>query len=427
MRRRLALGAAAVTTTVALAFLVPLALVVRTVTEERAVARAELVARSLAPLVAVTDDAALVADAVAALSVPEALVVVHLPGVAPVGGPVSDDALVAEGRSGRAVVARDDGGATVVLPVAAAGAEPAVITVAVPAEALRRGVGRAWVLLAGLGAVLLLIAVGLADRLARSVVVPVRALADTTRRLAAGELDARVEPSGPPEIAEVGRAANRLAERIGVLLTRERELVADLSHRLRTPLAVLRLDAEQLGDGDAADRLRDDVDLLERGLGNLIREARRQPAGPPAVLDLGGLVRERTAFWAVLAEEQGRPWTVAVPAEPVPVAVDAEDAAAALDAVLANVFSHTSERTACRIALVAHAGAATLAVEDDGPGFRAGVAARGASGAGSTGLGLDIVRRAAEAAGGTLELGAADGSGARVVLVLPLTAAGTHP
>ncbi|WP_202862978.1 HAMP domain-containing protein [Ornithinimicrobium murale] len=52
----------------------------------------------------------------------------------------------------------------------------------------------------------------------------------------AGELDARVRPSGPGEVRAIGGALNHLATRIGELLAAERESVADLSHRLRTPL-----------------------------------------------------------------------------------------------------------------------------------------------------------------------------------------------
>ena len=86
-----------------------------------------------------------------------------------------------------------------------------------------------------------------ADRVARGVVRPVADLAHTAERLGAGDLDARVEPAGPPEIVEVGHTLNRLAGRIVELLAAERELVADLSHRLRTPITALRLDAEALG------------------------------------------------------------------------------------------------------------------------------------------------------------------------------------
>jgi signal transduction histidine kinase len=59
-------------------------------------------------------------------------------------------------------------------------------------------------------------------------------------------------------------------------------------------------------------------------------------------------------------------------------------------------------------------------VEDDGPGLAdPALVERGRSGAGSTGLGLDVARRTAEAAGGRLVVGARPGGGARIVLEIP--------
>jgi len=275
-------------------------------------------------------------------------------------------------------------------------------------------------MLALLGVALVVVAVLLADRFGRRIVRPVRDLAEASRRLGAGDLDARVAPAGPPEIAEVGQVTNRLAERIVELLTAERELVADVSHRLRTPLAVLRLDAEQLPPGPATERVREDLDVLEHDLTMVIQQARRGFRGPASTIDLVGLVRDRAAFWSALAEEQQRPWSVTVPDRPLTVASDREELAAALDAVLGNVFTHTDEPAGCRISLLAINDEAVLTVADDGPGFVQGAPARGSSGAGSTGLGLDIARRVAESAGGRLAVENAPGGGARVTLTFPL-------
>ena len=87
-----------------------------------------------------------------------------------------------------------------------------------------------------------------ADQLARSLVRPLAALARASDRLAGGDLSARAMVAGPPEVRRAGSGLNRLAVRIGDLLAHERETVADLSHRLRTPLTALRIDAESLRD-----------------------------------------------------------------------------------------------------------------------------------------------------------------------------------
>ena len=85
--------------------------------------------------------------------------------------------------------------------------------------------------------------------------------------------------TGPPEVRRAGAGLNRLAVRIGELLAHERETVADLSHRLRTPLTALRIDAESLRDGAEMERLLADVGSVERTVSEIIREARRQREG----------------------------------------------------------------------------------------------------------------------------------------------------
>jgi signal transduction histidine kinase len=192
--------------------------------------------------------------------------------------------------------------------------------------------------------------------------------------------------------------------------------VADLSHRLRTPLAGLRLEAETLGDPTERVRVQEATDEVARSVDRLIDEARRplrtnlHPSS-----DLAAIVRDRAEFWAPLADDERRSLDLALPDEPVLVASSSADVAAAVDALIGNVLAHTPEGTGLRIAVTAVDDGAHLVVMDHGPGIDdASVVERGVSGAGSTGLGLDIVRRTAEAAGGWLRVGRAPGGGARV-------------
>ena len=129
------------------------------------------------------------------------------------------------------------------------------------------------------------------------------------------------------------------------------------------------------------------------------------------------MVEERAAFWQALADEQGRRTAVHVGEGPFVVRIPAADAEAMVDALLGNVFAHTPEGTAFAVALYGDADTVRLVVDDEGPGFDIDAAGRGISGGGSTGLGLDIVRRSAEAAGGRLAVGR--GPGARVEVILP--------
>ncbi len=132
------------------------------------------------------------------------------------------------------------------------------------------------------------------------------------------------------------------------------------------------------------------------------------------------MVRSRADFWSVLADEQHRQVEVDVPATAVPVRLHADDLAAAVDALLGNVFSHTPEGTAFAVRLTPRdEGGAVLVVSDEGPGLPDSSALqRGQSTAGSTGLGIDIARGTAEASGGRMEISSRPGSGTRVALHL---------
>jgi signal transduction histidine kinase len=262
-------------------------------------------------------------------------------------------------------------------------------------------------------------AVLVADRLARSVTSPASDLAGTARAFASGDTGVRASIEGPSEIGAIAAAFNQMADRVHELLAAERERVADLSHRLRTPLTALRLDVEATG----SDALGADLDRLELAVSQLISSARRPLRdGLVASCDLRRVTTERTEFWGALAEDDGRIWTCEVPDQPTFVALDAEDAAAAIDVLVGNVFTHTPEGTPYEVVLRRVPGRRVLLIIGDaGPGIANPTMAmgRGDSGARSTGLGLDIAVQAAASAGGTLTLGRSHLGGAEVRLDLP--------
>ncbi|NUS07809.1 MAG: HAMP domain-containing histidine kinase [Nonomuraea sp.] len=409
MRRWLALLVAATTSLVLIALLVPMALLIATVAENGAMSRATAAAESVAVAVG-TPDLALAVEQVARP------VTVFLPGGRTAGAPAAPSDAVRLAATGRSVTAVAPGGREVL--VSAQSPEgTAVIRVFVPDAELTRGVREAWLALLVLGLALVVLGIVLADRLALAVTRPVDGLARVSHRLAGGDLTARAEPGGPPEVRSVALALNHLAGRIDDLLAAERESVADLSHRLRTPLTGLRLEAESLRDPEEAGRVQARVDALERAVSAVITEARRRSAGRGSC-DAAEVVRGRVRFWSVLAEDQGRRVSVSLPDGPVRVAVAAEELAACVDALLGNVFAHTPEGADLSVRLSPRPSGATLVVEDSGPGFEAGLLKRGISGGGSTGLGLDIARRTAESAGGGLAVSSSDGGGARVEVTL---------
>jgi signal transduction histidine kinase len=413
VRRWLALLAAATTSTVLVALLVPMALLIRTVAENGAVNRATSAAESVVVAVGTPD----LPLAVERMPVPAT---VFLPDGRVLGEPAPVSDAVRLAKAGRSVTAQAQGGREVLVSVRTAEG-PVVIRVFVGDAELSSGVREAWLALGLLALALVVLGIVLADRLALRVTRPVGELARLSHRLAGGDLSARAEPGGPPEVESVGRALNHLAGRIGDLLEAERESVADLSHRLRTPLTGLRLDAESLRDPEEAARIGARADALERAVSAVISETRRRadrdaagavaPARRPSC-DATAVVRGRVLFWSVLAEDQERAFTVELPDGSAEVAVSEGDLAACVDALLGNVFAHTAEGLAFAVRLAATADGAVLTVSDDGPGFPAEFGERGTSGGGSTGLGLDIARRTAAASGGGMSV-----SGAAVELV----------
>jgi signal transduction histidine kinase len=418
MRRRLTLTVLAVTAMVTVAFLIPLGLVVKVVANDRALSVADQEARSLSSVLAVETSPAALSTVLAQLNGNGGgrSATVFLPDGQRIGAHITaPSSELALARRGRAFSASSDGETRVWTPVhLATGVVVGVVTV--PNRLLTQGVLRSWLVLAGVGLAVLVLAMALADRLGRSAVRSIEDLDAVTQRLRQGELEARVEPAGPPEIASMGRAVNSLADRILELLALEREEAADLSHRLRTPLAALQLETESLKDEGDRQRMGGAVRALTQNVNNVIVEMRKGRSTPvPEVSDIAATVRDRLAFWSVLAEEQGRAWTADIPDAVVEVGLPAADLAAAVDAVIGNVLAHTPEGTAFAVNLIVSTAYCTLVVDDDGPGLPPGnMRERGHSSGGSTGLGLDIVERTAAMASGGLQLGASKSGGTRV-------------
>ena len=419
MRRRLAWVFVALSVMLTVGFLVPLGISVKSQAKLRGVAAAQSDARGVATAVAAvagaTGEAPDISEVEFILNTyGEHKLVVVLPDGTEVWNipyeltslPISDAG---------SIVVDVDGGAVALVPVAFADyEEPYVVASFVSNKDLQEGVTTSWLILFALGLIVVFGSVPLADRFAISLVRPMKNLSDAAHKWASGDLEARVSPSGPTEIAESGHAFNLLAERLTGLLSAERERVADLSHRLRTPLAALRLQVESVDNEDQKSALISDISNLEGEVTALIEDVRRSDEKQPSISDLASVVTQRMGFWQVVAAAQNRELTIKCP-EKQEILVDSSDAEVltVLDNLIQNVLTHTA--TGVGFHVTVEKDPPSLIVSDEGEGLSSpDVFDRGSSTGESSGLGLDIVRRIAESSGGDVRIG--QGSGANIVV-----------
>ena len=423
MRRQIGWLMVATTSAVVLAFVIPLCLLVRTLAEDRAVANADQEARNVAILVFGLPNARNLDDLVTAVDqrsdAAQTTVVTadgrilgtEVPGI-------KSDPQVQQAAKGEAFTERDSSGAQVLVPVVTEQGT-AVVRTTVSSEALHQGVTRAWISIIALGAALLAIAVVIGARLGRRISTPVTDLAVVAHQLKDGDLDARATPAGPSETQELGVALNLLAQRIVELLSAERAAVGDLSHRLRTPVTALRLDADSVSDAALASRLQQHIDQLQRTVDAIIKDAKRPVRSTMAgSTDAASVVRDRVAFWSVLAEDQERTMSVAIEPNECRVPLDEADVSDIVDILIDNVFAHTPEGVPFTVTLTRRDDVALLTVQDSGPGMPHDSPEEKP---GSSGLGLQIVRRAVAGTGGEVEIDSPLSGGVRVRVTIPIT------
>jgi two-component system, OmpR family, sensor histidine kinase BaeS len=284
-----------------------------------------------------------------------------------------------------------------------------------------------------LGAVAIAVAILVLRRLA----APVGALIEGAHRIEAGDLSARVTVRGPSDLRSLARAMNEMSGRLEAEETQRRSVLADIAHELRTPLSIIRGQAEAIADGiypaDAEHMApivsaTESLEMLVNDLGTLtLAESgalrlHREP------IDVAVLVNETLQAFGAEARAAG----VAL-SERVDVNLPALDAdpgrmRGVLGNLVRNALAHTRSGGTIGVEGVASDGWILLTVRDDGAGIPADLMSRvfdrfvkGPSSTGS-GLGLAIVRDVVEAHGGSVSAAATDAGGAAITLRLPSVA-----
>ena len=303
--------------------------------------------------------------------------------------------------------------------------------------------GRLWLIALAMLALAAALAYPLSSRLIR----PVQGFQQAARRLAAGDYAARVPVAGSDEIARLGRDINALASALERNDLARRQWVADISHELRTPIALLRAHLEAMQDGvrplDRAEVDRLHADLLR--LSRLVEDL-----NDLAMTDLGALTyrMEEIDLAQLLAadvdafrtrfEEVG----LALVFEnrlidPAPLWADSGRMSQLFGNLLRNSLSYTDSGGGLRVTLDRPVGGGyRIAFEDSAPGVPSQdlpqlfdrlyrVDASRSRHTGGAGLGLAIAKNVVAAHGGTIEARAAAAGGCAILIDLPANGAGS--
>jgi two-component system sensor histidine kinase CpxA len=275
--------------------------------------------------------------------------------------------------------------------------------------------------------------------LARYLAAPLHRMREATHRLKAGDLGARAGfANRKDEIGDVVRDFDVMADRIQSLVQGQKQLLSDISHELRSPLARLgvalelaRRTAGPRAEGHLA-RIDTEAGRMNDLIGRLLALGRDEQAESSArmvTFDLVDIVRQVAEDAQYEAGRAGR--RVELSGEPhAPVYGDPVLAAGAIDNVVRNAIRYTSPDSPVQIRIASSAKSAQVVVRDHGPGvpdteldriflpFYRMDASRD-RGSGGIGLGLSIARRSVAVMGGAISAANADGGGLQVTISLP--------
>ena len=280
--------------------------------------------------------------------------------------------------------------------------------------------------------------------LARTIVRPVRTIDAAAVRLRQGDLRARAEAhGGGTELVSLGRHFNAMAEQVEALLTSQRELLRNVSHELRSPLARLRVALELARGGgkrevDAMERIERETERLDHLIGQVLRLSR---VSDPSV----DLPRETVDLVAVLEsivddarfEVGERNVDIEFSTALATAHIDAEPelVASAIENVVRNAVHHSPVGGTVRVALIRDDDVFCITIDDEGPGvpvehlsaifepfFRSEAARE--RGSGGDGVGLAITRAVVSRLGGDVHAQNKPSSGLIVTLRFPDPAPG---
>ena len=293
------------------------------------------------------------------------------------------------------------------------------------------------------GAVAAFIALFLARILARGMTQPLRDMASAARRMARGDYGTTVAVRSRDEVGQLAEAFNRMAGEMEGVERLRRDLVANVSHELKTPISALRARLENLLDGVEEPNpallavMLQQSDRLARLVDQLLDLSRMESGDLPLTIEpvpLAPLVDRVVSEVSVARPERARTLDVHndVASDFPPVEADPERVHQVLFNLLDNAFRFTPDGGTVWVRAVRKDGSCEVSVEDTGPGipqehlplvferfYR--VDQSRSRDDGGTGIGLAIARSVVEAHGGKIWAESAEGKGATFRFVLPIS------
>jgi len=284
--------------------------------------------------------------------------------------------------------------------------------------------------------------------IAGRVLAPIGRITGVAREIQATDLSRRIRMQGPnDELKQLADTFDAMLARIDAAFVAQQQFLADASHELRNPLAIIRTNADlALSDPDPQqDELRQAVvvvkrasDRMARLVDDLLALARREaPTLAVEPVDLGRVASEASDEFLAPAEARGIVLDRAV-APGVVVMGDSDALKRAIANLLENAVRLAPVDSRIRLAVGSERDLAWIAVSDEGPGIapehqpkvfdRFWRADKGRSRAdGGTGLGLSIVRQIAETHGGDVQLQSRVGVGSTFTIWLPVASLSNEP
>lgn len=274
--------------------------------------------------------------------------------------------------------------------------------------------------------VFLLVQLGISAATVRRSLAPLAGLSALAERIKPGSSDIRLPEAGvPQESLPLVKAVNHALDRLDAGIQQQREFTANAAHQLRTPLAVIAANIDLMEDKKVAERLRYDVGLMSRIIGQLLLVARLEALSMRLddQVELCAVVREAAENLGPLAISTRRTLEVDEPPAAVFVRGNSQAIAAAVSNLIENALNHSPAGGAVKIRVTA---LPSIEVVDSGPGIAPELRERiferfwrGETSREGAGLGLSIVQRIMRALEGDVSVSNAPGGGAKFSLEFP--------